>query len=634
MQDEVSRVFRSSFPDVERTDFRTGSWRVQVPRGADELNVHHSTVLHAFATAAKLEDKIGVTLLRDDEDEPEEFRTYKKLYEQSKLLSSALDEMKIKRGDRVLIVLPTSFEFILAFFAVPRLGAIPVPSYPPALLEKAEVALDRITHIGNHSRATVCLTNRLLLPLMGSLARKVDTLHDIVAVEKLLEHRATSAPKARATASDSAFIQYTSGSTGNPKGVLLSHHNLVANIHAAGLATRVNRNDRVVSWLPLYHDMGLIGGMLFAFYWRLPLVLLSPNAFLLAPGRWLWAIHKHKGTLTAAPNFAFALCIKRVRPRDRVGLDLSSWRCALNGAEPVNHKTVLEFTQAFAPNGFRAETMFPVYGLAESTVAVTFPHPGDPLRTMQVDRQALAEGFVKKPTRPDGEGTMTLVQCGHPVPGHDVGIVDAEGNAVQRGEVGHLIVRGPSVMQGYFEDAKATRGVLRDGWLWTGDLGFRDETGGLYITGRAKDIIILRGKNYYAEDLERVIEHVPGVRPGGAVAFAVYDEDKASDLVVTLCETKLEDEAERTKLVAAVSDAVLADCGVRIDEVVLIPPGTIPKTGSGKRQRALSRERYLKDELLQKKPGRLQLALVFVRSGRGFLSLLKKQLERRLRAPD
>ena len=629
---EVSRIFRSSFPEAERSDFRTGAWRV-VPRTAADLKPLHPTLLHAFATAAKLaDDKIGITLVPEDEDEPEEHRSYRKLYEQSKLVAAGLHDRGVQSGDRVLLVLPTGFEFILAFFAVERLGAIPVPSYPPALLEKAEIALERIQHIATHSDASTCVTNKLLLPLLGSLAGKAKGMREIVAVEKLLEGRATSAPKARAQAADAAFIQYTSGSTGHPKGVLLSHSNLVANIHAAGQALKIGRKDVVVSWLPLYHDMGLIGGMLFAFYWRLPLALMAPTTFLLRPARWLWTIHKHRGTLSAAPNFGYALCVKRVRARDREGLDLSSWRCALNGAEPVNLKTVNEFVDAFEPRGFRPETMLPVYGLAESSVALTFPGPGEPLRSREVDRASLAAGWVEAPRQ--GAGATTVVAVGRAIPGHSVQVVDAHGGAVGHDEVGHIIARGPSIMQGYFQDPKATAGVLRGGWLWTGDLGFFDEDGRLYVTGRAKDLIIIRGKNYYAEDLERVIEKLEGVRGGGAVCFALYDEEKATDLVVAICETKVSEEEGRARLVEQVNDSVSRECGVTLDEVVLVTPGTIPKTSSGKRQRALSRELYVKDELVPARSGKLDLALVFARSGRGFLSLLGQRIRRKLRIPE
>ncbi len=271
--------------------------------------------------------------------------------------------------------------------------------------------------------------------------------------------------------------------------------------------------------------------------------------------------------------------------------------------------------------------MFPVYGLAESAVAVTFPRPGDPHKHLVVDRAALAAGWVEK--RKHG-AAVTLVGVGRAIPGHEVQIVDEKGQNTGYGEVGHVIVRGPSLMQEYFRDPLATQAVLRDGGLWTGDLGFFDKDGELYIAGRAKDLIIMRGKNYYAEDVEHVIERLPGVRGGGAVAFAVYDEEKASDLVVAVIETR---DPEDAALPEKITEAVLQECGIQLDEVVLVPPGTIPKTSSGKRQRALCRERYLSGDLTPEKTGAFDLARVFVRSGSGFLSLLKKRIKRRLRPP-
>ena len=628
MEHEVSRIFRSTFPaDFEREDFRTGAWRV-VPTRPEDLRPLHPTLLHAFAAAAKLEEKSGITLLPEDEDAPEQHLSYQRLYQQSKRIAAGLQQRGVKRGDRVVLVLPTSFEFVLALFALQRLGAIPCPSYPPAALERAEVGLQRIEHIARHCDASACVTTARLLPLLGSLAKQVKGLHDIVAVEALLGADARPGPKAVAHAADPAFIQYTSGSTGHPKGVLLSQQNLVANIHAAGQALRIGRRDVVVSWLPLYHDMGLIGGLLFAIYWRLPLVLMAPTTFLLRPSRWLWAIHRHKGTLTASPNFGYALCVKRVRESEREGLDLSSMRCALNGAEPVNQHTIEQFLREFGPHGFRAEAMFPVYGLAESAVAVTFPRPGDPHKHLVVDRAALAAGWVE---RRRGEATTTLVGVGRAIPGHEVQTVDEKGHATGHGEVGHVIVRGPSLMQEYFRDPLATQAVLRGGWLWTGDLGFFDREGELYIAGRAKDLIIIRGRNYYAEDVERVIESLPGVRGGGAAAFAVYDEEKATDLVVAVVETR---ELEDKGLPARIIEAVALECGIQLDEVVLAPAGTIPKTSSGKRQRALCREQYLADDLGPERTGALELARVFVRSGSGFLSLLKRRIKRKLRPPQ
>jgi acyl-CoA synthetase (AMP-forming)/AMP-acid ligase II len=645
---EVSRIFRSTFPrqEFEDSGFRTGSWRV-LPRSAEELKPLHPTLLHAFAAAARLEEKAGITLLPEDEDDKVLHQSYRELYERSKLVSAALEAAGVRRGDRIVLVLPTSFEFVICFFACQRLQAVPCPSYPPAALEKAEVALERIAHITAHAQAAFIITNRSLQPLLGGIAHRVRGMRDILVAESLLRHRAREAKSARAHATDAAFVQYTSGSTGSPKGVMLSHHNLVANLHAIGQGLRVRRTDIGMSWLPTYHDMGLIGGLLFFIYWRLPLVLMPPTAFLMRPVRWLKAIQDYRATVTAAPNFAYGLCVKRVRARDREGLDLSSLRLTLNGAEPVNLKTLNEFHQSFAPHGFKPEAMFPVYGLAEATLAVTFPPPGEPLRALSVDRQSLADGRVVPAL---GEGAAHLVCVGRPVPGHDVQVVDERGRTVVERQVGHVLVRGPGVMQGYFGgagfagdgrrpegrsmiDPKATQAVLRGGWLWTGDLGFIGD-GGLYIAGRAKDLIIVRGKNHYAEDVERVAEKAEGVRPGGAVAFAVYDEEQARDLVVIVCETRLDDESQRETLVGKVSELVSAECSLPVDEVVLVPPGTIPKTSSGKRQRALCRKRYLDDTLLPEQTSALKLALVFARSGAGFLRMLNRRFLRGQREPD
>ena len=633
-----SRAFRSSFPDLTDPGFRSAAWRSGVPTRAEDLVPIHATLVDAMASAARLGEKVGITLIADDEEAAEEIRSYRQLWAEIKDVAFELAARGVLRGDRVLIVLPTSYEFVLAFFAVQRLGAVPVPSYPPAALERVETGLERLAHIGNHSRSAWCLTTRALRPVIGDLALRVKTLRRIMAVDTILE-QADDDDDERASLSipqlvapkpeDPALIQYTSGSTGNPKGVLLTHANVTANIHAAGLASHVSRSDSMTSWLPLYHDMGLVGGLLFAIYWRMRLVLMSPTAFLMRPSRWLWAFHNHKTTLTAAPNFAYALCVRRVRPADRQGLDLSSWRLALNGAEPVNQKTVSQFIETFAPHGFRPETMYPVYGLAESVVAVTFPTPGDPLRFESVDRSELASGSV---VPAEGEGAVVLACVGKAVPGHSVMVADENGHELADCEVGHIVVRGPSLMQGYYKDPNASGKVLRDGWLWTGDLGYVKD-GGLYVAGRVKDLIIVRGKNFYAEDIERVAEAVEGARSGGTVAFAVYDEDAARDVVVIVCETKVESEAAESKMAEAILESVGQTCGLTVDEVVFVSPGTIPKTSSGKRQRSLTRERYLKHALVPDKTGKLALANVFARSAAGLLAMIGRQMRGRRHEP-
>jgi acyl-CoA synthetase (AMP-forming)/AMP-acid ligase II len=625
----VSAVFRSSFPDeTSEAGFRTRAWQAGVARAAEDLKPIHPTLLHALSAAARLPKHRGITLLPESPHQPDGFLSYADLYQQARAVAGALQSKGFRRGDRALLVMPTSAELIIAFFGVQLAGGVPVPSYPPAALEKAELALERLTHIARHSGAKACLASPQLVALLGELALSVKSISYLRTVPSLIEEGARPA-KLRVSASDAAFIQYTSGSTGSAKGVLLTHRNVCSNVHAIGQAVKIRRTDSVVSWLPLYHDMGLIGVLLFALYWRLPLALLPPTAFLMRPERWLKAITRYRGTLSPAPNFAYALCAKRLRPQDRAGLDLSSWRLALNGAEPVNLRTLRDFTEAFAPHGFDARALYPVYGLAESSLALTFPELGAGVRHLVVDRAELAAGRV---VERQGQGTMAIVAVGRAVPGHEVGVVDDKGRPVGERTVGHVIARGPSVMKGYYADAEQTAKVLRGGWLWTGDLGFFD-SGELFVTGRSKDLIIVRGKNFYAEDLERIAERVDGVRPGGAAAFGLYDEARASDLAVMVCETREQDDARRKALVRRVAERVTAQSGLMLDEVVLVPPGTVPKTSSGKRQRALCRERYLQGRLVPQRTGRLKLAWVFARSGAGLLSLLKRRLGDR-REPD
>ncbi len=623
-----SRRFRASFPARE-PGFRTGAWMAGVPGFGDDVELLARTTVEALRYAASEPRTLGIRFYPEDEKEKPYLVSYAELLERVCVAAGYLREKGVGPGDRVLIVLPTSIELVVSFFAAQWLGAIPVPSYPPPALERLETAIERLTHIGSHSRSKIMITTAALRPLLGDVAGRVKSMDRVVRSERLASGTPVPYPEPLAP-EDPCFIQYTSGSTGMPKGVLLTHGNITSNVHAAGLALEVRRDDGIATWLPLYHDMGLIGGLLTPIYWRLPLALTSPLAFLSKPLRWLTMISETRSTMSPAPNFAYALAVKRTTKEERAKLDLSCWRIAMNGAEPVNARTLEDFCAAFADCGFQEEAMYPCYGLAEASVAVTFPKPGSELRTKSVDRAAIADGYV---VEREGEGSMLLVGCGRPVPAHQVLVVDENGEAVERGEVGHIVVRGPSIMAGYFEDPEATAKVLQDGSLWTGDLGFQED-GALFVTGRAKDLIIVRGKNYYAEDVEQCLERASGVRPGGSVVFAVYDEERAKDTVIAVCETKEKDEAVREKLVEHLTALVAETCGLSFEEVVLVPPGTIPKTSSGKKQRSLTRDRYLKDELEPQRTDALGVAQVFVKSAVGFLSLAGRRIGGKRRAQD
>ncbi|HKE14311.1 MAG TPA: fatty acyl-AMP ligase [Kofleriaceae bacterium] len=623
----INRVFRDSFPEAERSNFRTAVWAYGVPETPEDLVPLHPTLLHALATAAKLEESVGITLLPEKDGGEEQHVSYRRLYHDATRISVNLARLGVGRGDRVLMVLPTSIEFVSCFFAIQLLKAIPVPAYPPVGL-RMKAGLEKLAAVATRAGTRLCITSARLRPLLGDLLLRAPIVNRLATTDEI-GRGAEPDDRFRASGDDEAFIQFTSGSTGNPKGVLLTQHNLVTNIHAIGQALHINRADIGVSWLPLYHDMGLIGVLLFCVYWRLPLVLMSPTAFLARPSRWLWAIHRFKGTLSPAPNFGYGLCVSRVSDEEREGLDLSSWRFAMNGAEPVNYRTLVDFEKTYATHGFSMSSLYPVYGLAESSLAVTFPRPGAGVRYEVVDRQELANG---RAVLASGKGSMAVVSVGRAVPGHFVAVVDETGAPLPEREVGHVVVLGNSIMTGYYEDADATARVLREGWLWTGDLGYFADRN-LYITGRAKDLIIIRGRNIYAEDLERVAERVPGVRPGSAVAFgieALSGDGTGTERAVLVAETRARDRDERDALASLIRQRISEFCDVELHDVVIASPGTVPKTSSGKRQRSQCKQLYLAEELRPARASRLSVGLVVARSK---LGLLMRRL-RRPPAPD
>jgi 1-acyl-sn-glycerol-3-phosphate acyltransferase len=392
-------------------------------------------------------------------------------------------------------------------------------------------------------------------------------------------------------AEDTAFIQYTSGSTGNPKGVVLTHANLLANIRAMGQVVQASPHDVFVSWLPLYHDMGLIASWLASLYFGFPAVIMSPLAFLERPQRWLWAIHRHRGTLSAAPNFAYELCVRKIDDRDLEGLDLSSWRYAFNGAEPVNPETIAGFQQRFAKFGLRPEAMAPVYGLAESTVGLALQLPGRGPVIDLIQRDLFMSSGQAQPAHAADANTLRFVGCGVPLPGHQVRIVGATGFELGERQEGRLEFKGPSSTSGYYRNPEQTRKLFDGEWLDTGDYAYLAD-GELYLTGRAKDVIIRGGRNIYPYELEQAVGAIPGVRRGCVAAFGSADPTSGTERLVVLAETRETEGAAREKLRRAINDCAVDLLGMPADDVVLAPPHTVLKTSSGKIRRAASREFY------------------------------------------
>jgi 1-acyl-sn-glycerol-3-phosphate acyltransferase len=538
-------------------------------------------------------DRIHIQLREDDGTETP--ITYGDLLTASTAVAGGLRDVGVARGDRVALMLRTERVFFEGFFGALIAGAVPVPLYPPVRAEDLLAYTRRQQGILRNAAARVLITFAEAERLAGLMRGQVPSLETVTTTEHLSSRRAHTS-WAPTNPGDPALIQYTSGSTGDPKGVLLSHANILANVRAIGDALDIRPDDVGVSWLPLYHDMGLIGLWLGALYFGVPVSIMSPLAFLSRPSRWLWAIHAHRATVSAAPNFAFDLCARKVTEDEVRGLDLSRWRVAVNGSEAVSPDTIQAFTRRFAAYGFKPDAICPAYGLAEAAVALTL---GPLRRAPRVDviaREPFERSRQLHPSTPDDARALRFVSCGVPLPGHGVRIVDRSGQPVGEHVEGRIQFRGPSVTGGYFRRADTTRAALHDGWMDSGDLGY--QVGGeLFVTGREKDLIIQGGRNICAEEVETITSGVPGVRRGCVAAFGIPDPATGTERLVVVAETRARDRTQREALERAVRDRLVDGIGSPPDLVVIGDPHAVLKTSSGKIRRSATREAYLKGTL-------------------------------------
>lgn len=520
--------------------------------------------------------------------------SYGELADAAGRVAGGLRALGVREGQCVALMLPSGLDFFRCFFGILCAGAVPVPMYPPARATQVEEHLRRQAGILRNCEAPVLVTFEALRPLARMLTGLAPALRHLATPAALAEGAAAEPRPPKA--GDTALLQYTSGSTGDPKGAVLSHANLLANIRAWGGLIALDSTDVAVSWLPLYHDMGLIGAWLGSLYHGCPLVLMSPLDFLARPERWLWAFHRHRGTVAAAPNFAYELCLRHLADRDLDGLDLSSWRMAANGAEPVNPDTMSRFAAAFARYGLRAEALTPMYGLAECTVGLAVSPPGRGLRIDRVDRAAFEAGGRAQPAAADDARALRFVACGPPLPGHRVRITGEAGEVLPERRVGRLGFRGASACAGYHRNPEADQGLFDGEWLDSGDYAYLAD-GELFITGRAKDLIIRGGRNLYPYELEQAVGELAGVRKGCVAAFGVADAQAGTEKLVVVAETRERDPAARRALVRRIV-ALGADLLEQPpDEVVLAPPHAVLKTSSGKIRRAEVRARYLAGHL-------------------------------------
>ena len=522
----------------------------------------------------------------------DEVITYLELWKGAEIVAAGLQQLGLEPGDSVLIMLPTGTEYFFTFMGVLLAGAIPVPVYPPGRLKQIEEHLQRHTAIANNSLARILVTVNEAKQFTKFLRTQVVNLQHVLTVPELNQTGSKALSEFRRPVISSeniAFLQYTSGSTGMPKGVVLTHANLLANIRAMAKVINVSSEDIFVSWLPLYHDMGLIGAWLGSLHFACQLVIMAPLAFIARPQRWLWAIHKYGGTLSAAPNFAYELCVRRIDDKDIEELDLSSWRIACNGAEAVNPDTIRRFIDRFAGYGFRPESMMPVYGLAESSVGLAFPNPGRPAIIDRIDRNLFMD--IGQAIQVDKTGTDVLefVSCGQPLPGHQVRIVDGADRELPERREGSLQFTGPSSTSGYFKNPEKTRELFHGQWLDSGDKAYL-AAGEIYITGRSKDMIIKAGRNIYPVELEDAVGKVAGIRDGCVAVFGSRTTNNATERLIILAETRKKGKEDLERITNRINTIVTDLTGTPPDEVVLAPPNTVLKTSSGKIRRNASRD--------------------------------------------
>ena len=516
--------------------------------------------------------------------------TYGDLHAAACRIASGLLERGLAPGDRVAIMLPTEAAFFEAFFGVLHAGGVPVPIYPPFRRAQVEEHLRRQAGILRNAGARILIVTSELRNVGSLLLGLTEDLRHIETVAGL-KQAGFIGSAVPANAQTVALMQYTSGSTGDPKGVVLTHANLLANIRAMGEVLEAGSSDVFVSWLPLYHDMGLIGAWLGSLYYGALAVIMPPLAFLADPGRWLRAISQHRATLSAAPNFAFELCCKNVRDEDLAGLDLDSLKMIVNGAEPVSPSTIARFTERFAKYGFRPEMVGPVYGLAENSVGLAFPPLGRVPIIDRVDRTALSRDGLALPAPPTDHTALEFVACGQPIPRHEVRIVDESGREVAERTEGRLQFTGPSATKGYFRNEEKNRTLFDGEWLESGDRAYVAK-GDIYITGRIKDMIIKAGRHIYPHEIEELVGGIEGVRKGCVVAFPTLGGGTGTERLVVLAETRITDAAARQALKQKIGETCATVLDVPPDVIELVPPRTVPKTSSGKIRRSAARSLY------------------------------------------
>ncbi|NJM71683.1 MAG: fatty acyl-AMP ligase [Scytonema sp. RU_4_4] len=541
------------------------------------------------------------TFLENGERESDHL-TYQQLDRKARAIAAQLQSF-LAPGERALLLYPPGLEFTCAFFGCLYAGIVAVPGYPP----RQNQSLSRLQAIVSDAQASVALTTQSLLANIEKRLAENPELGAVrwVATDNLNSNLASNWQEPTLCESNLAFLQYTSGSTGTPKGVMVSHGNLLYNEQMVKIAYQHTEKTIFVGWLPLFHDMGLIGNVLQPLYLGIPCFLMSPVAFIQMPFRWLQAISRYQATTSGGPNFAYDLCVRKITPEQLASLDLSSWDVAFNGAEPVRADTLERFAATFEPCGFRARAFYPCYGMAETTLFVSGGLKTAPPVVYSVEGAALEQNRVVA-TVGKQEDARTIVGCGQTWLDQKIAIVNPESLTLcSASQVGEIWVSGPNVTHGYWnrrsETEQTFNAYLADTgegpFLRTGDLGFLQD-GELFITGRLKDVIIIRGRNHYPQDIELTVEQShPALRPGCGAAFAVEINDQERLVVVAEVERSYLHKLDVNKVVGDICQAVTHQHELQVYAVLLLKTGSIPKTSSGKIQRHACQTGFLKGSL-------------------------------------
>ncbi|HET6472573.1 MAG TPA: AMP-binding protein [Pseudomonadales bacterium] len=568
------------------------------------------------ATAATLVDalqfhvsatpqRVHVELYEGSSDVPRAI-TYAALCDGARRAAAGMQRAGIEPGSAVAIMLPTGAAYLEAFLGALLCGAVAVPIYPPERASQIEDHLRRHAAILDNAQARLLVAPARARPVARLLRDQVRTLDAVIAPEQLAAASSAFVP-VPLVGDATAMLQYTSGSTGQPKGVVLTHAQLLANIRAMGRAVEATPADVFLSWLPLYHDMGLIGAWLGSLYYAMRFVLMPPSAFLGRPARWLTRLHEHRATISGAPNFAYELCVARVRDDEIAGIDLTRWRVAFNGAEPVTAATVRRFCDRYAAYGLRRNAMKPAYGLAEAGVCVALPPLEREPVVERIERDAYQRLGEARPVT-DAVAALEFVSSGQALPGYELRVVDDSERELPDRREGRIEFRGPSATRGYMGNEAASRQLIRGEWLDTGDLGYV-VAGDLFVTSRVKDLIKRAGRNIYPYAVEDAVGGVPGVRRGCVAAFGAADTGALTERLIVVAETT-EAAPQHALLRERIEHVVAGVLGFAPDDVVLVRADGVPKTASGKIRRPDCRRLYERGELLRPAAG---VRLQFVR---------------------